>query len=130
MICMNYDHNKKFGLLKFHSGYVKFYFNSPGYNRKIINAQTDSHVHINCQCRRYMVVMSKPCNFNIYRKWLFDSTQNSCVHCFKILYSWANQNTFKKHCLEVKILYTTDIIMMFWETRNSTSRFWQFILKI
>jgi len=42
MICMNYDHNKKFGLLKFHSGYGKFYFNSPkGYNRKIINAQTD-----------------------------------------------------------------------------------------
>ena len=41
MICMNYDHNKKFGLLKFHLGYGKFYFNSPkGYNRKIINAQT------------------------------------------------------------------------------------------
>jgi len=40
-MCMNYDHNKKFGLLKFHSGYGKFYFNSPkGYNRKIINAQT------------------------------------------------------------------------------------------
>jgi len=38
---MNYDHNKKFGLLKFHSGYGTFYFNSPkGYNRKIINAQT------------------------------------------------------------------------------------------
>ena len=43
MICMNYDHNKKFGLLKFHSGYGKFYFNSPkGYTRKIINAQTDN----------------------------------------------------------------------------------------
>jgi len=41
MICMNYDHNKMFGLLKFHSGYGKFYFNSPkGYNWKIINAQT------------------------------------------------------------------------------------------
>jgi len=41
MICMNYDHNKKFGLLKFHSGYGKFYVNSPkGYTQKIINAQT------------------------------------------------------------------------------------------
>jgi len=41
MICMNYDHNKKFGLLNFHSGYGNFYFNSPkGYNRKIINVQT------------------------------------------------------------------------------------------
>ena len=45
MICMNYDHNKKFGLLKFHSGYGQFYFNSPkGYNRKIINAQTVMYV--------------------------------------------------------------------------------------
>ena len=42
MICMNYDHNKKFGLLKFHSGYRKVYLNSPkGYGRKVINAQTD-----------------------------------------------------------------------------------------
>jgi len=41
MICMNYDNNKKFGLLKFLSGYGKFYLNSPkGYSRKIINAQT------------------------------------------------------------------------------------------
>ena len=39
---MYYDNNKKFGLLQFHSGYGKFYFNSPkGYSRKIINAQTD-----------------------------------------------------------------------------------------
>ena len=38
---MNYDHNKKFGLLKFHSGYEKFNLNSPkGYSLKIINAQT------------------------------------------------------------------------------------------
>jgi len=38
---MNYDHNKKFGLLKFHSGYGKFNLNSPnGYCLKIINAQT------------------------------------------------------------------------------------------
>jgi len=29
MICMNYDHNKKFGLLKFHSGYGQFNLNSP-----------------------------------------------------------------------------------------------------
>ena len=41
IICMNYDHNKKFGLLKFHSGYGKFNLNSPkGYSLKIINAQT------------------------------------------------------------------------------------------
>jgi len=41
MICMNYDANKMFGLLKFHSGYGNIYFNSPkGYSRKIINAQT------------------------------------------------------------------------------------------
>jgi len=38
---MNYDNNKKFGLLQFHSGYAKNYLNSPkGYDRKIINAQT------------------------------------------------------------------------------------------
>jgi len=41
MIRMNYDHNKKFGLLKFYSGYGKNYFNSPkGYSQKIINVQT------------------------------------------------------------------------------------------
>ena len=45
-MCMNFDHNKKFGLLQFHSSYGKFNFNSPmGYslkmNPKIINAQTD-----------------------------------------------------------------------------------------
>jgi len=39
--CMNYDHNKMFGLFKFLSGYRKLYLNSPkGYSRKIINAQT------------------------------------------------------------------------------------------
>jgi len=44
MICMHYDHNKKFGLLKFHSGYGKYYFNSPkGYSRKIINAPTEPY---------------------------------------------------------------------------------------
>jgi len=42
MICMYYDHNKKFGLLKFNLGYGKFNLNSPkGYSLKIINAQTD-----------------------------------------------------------------------------------------
>jgi len=42
--CMNYDHNKIFGLFKFQSGYRKFYLNSPkGYSRKIINAQTALH---------------------------------------------------------------------------------------
>ena len=41
MICINYDHNKKFGLLKFHSGYGKFNLNSPkGYSLKQINGQT------------------------------------------------------------------------------------------
>jgi len=44
MICMNYDHNKKFGLLKFHSGYGKVNLNSPkGYSLKIINAQTGAN---------------------------------------------------------------------------------------
>jgi len=42
MICINYDYNKKFGLLKVHSGYGKFNLNSPkGYSLKIINTQTD-----------------------------------------------------------------------------------------
>ena len=51
MICMNYDHNKKFGLLEFHSGYGKFYFNSPkGYSRKIINAQTALLILIFAKC--------------------------------------------------------------------------------
>jgi len=41
MICMNYDHNKKFGLLKLHSGYGNFNLNSQkGYGLKINNAQT------------------------------------------------------------------------------------------
>ena len=41
---MNNDHDKKFGLLKFHLGYGKNYFNSPkGYSRKIINAQTGNN---------------------------------------------------------------------------------------
>ena len=41
--CMNYDHNKMFGLFKCQSGYRKLYLNSPkGYSRKIINAQTGS----------------------------------------------------------------------------------------
>ena len=38
---MDYDHNKKFGLLKFYSGYEKININSPkGYSLKIIKAQT------------------------------------------------------------------------------------------
>ena len=38
---MNYDHNKKFGLFQFQSGYRKLYLNSPkGYSRKNIKAQT------------------------------------------------------------------------------------------
>jgi len=42
MNCMIYEHNKNLGLLKFQSGYRKIYLNSPkGYNRKIINAQTE-----------------------------------------------------------------------------------------
>jgi len=46
MICMNYDHNKKIGLFKFHSGYGKFNLNSPkGYSLKIINAQTDVYLY-------------------------------------------------------------------------------------
>jgi len=41
MNCINYDNNKKLGLLQFHSGYENFYLNSSeGYSRKIINAQT------------------------------------------------------------------------------------------
>ena len=44
---MNYDHNKKFELLKFYSGYGKFYLNSPkGYSRKIINAQTARNTNV------------------------------------------------------------------------------------
>ena len=40
--CMNYDHNKNVGLFEFHSGYRKFYLNSPeGYSGKIINAQAE-----------------------------------------------------------------------------------------
>ena len=42
MNCMNYDHSKHFGLIKFQLGYGKFYFNSPeGYSGNIINMQTD-----------------------------------------------------------------------------------------
>ena len=46
---MNYDANKKFGLLKFHLGYGNNYFNSPnGYSRKIINAQTGLKWAMSC----------------------------------------------------------------------------------
>jgi len=35
MHCIDYDHNKYFGLFKFQSGYRKFYMNSAkGYSRK------------------------------------------------------------------------------------------------
>ena len=45
MICMNYDHNKKFGLLKFHSGYGKFNLNSPkGYSIKIITCRLTEYL--------------------------------------------------------------------------------------
>jgi len=48
MICMNYDHNKKFGF-RFHSGYGKFNLNSPkGYSLKIINAQTERAIQYTC----------------------------------------------------------------------------------
>jgi len=44
MICINHEHNKKFGLFKFHSGDGKFNLNSlRGYSLKIFNAQT-AHV--------------------------------------------------------------------------------------
>ena len=44
---MNYEHNKKFGLLKFHSGYGHLNLNSPkGYSLKIINAQTGHDVYV------------------------------------------------------------------------------------
>ena len=43
--CMNYDHNRNFGLFKFQSGYSKLYLNSPkGFSRKIISAQTDTDI--------------------------------------------------------------------------------------
>jgi len=41
MICMNYDHNKKFGILKFYSGNgIFFSIARRGILEKIINAQT------------------------------------------------------------------------------------------
>jgi len=44
---MNYDHNKTFGLLKFHSGYGTFYLNSlKGYCLKIIKAQTARNTNV------------------------------------------------------------------------------------
>ena len=44
---------QKFGLLKFHSGYEFFYLNSPnGYGRKIINAQTGTHLDRLCMANR------------------------------------------------------------------------------
>ena len=44
VVCMNYDHNNKFRLLKLYSGYGKVNLNSPkGYSLKIINAQTGAN---------------------------------------------------------------------------------------
>ena len=54
---MNYDHNKKVGLLKFYSGHGKFNLNSPkGYSLKIINAQTGS---FSCKVFRSVHPISK-----------------------------------------------------------------------
>jgi len=100
MVCMNYAHNKKFGLLKFHSGYGKCYFNSPkGYRWKIVNAQTGSGNATACsliQCYRlpqafdnekhethgnlypyqYNQVISPVCNTRFY---LEHGTERRCV---------------------------------------------------
>ena len=71
MICKNYDHNKKFGLLKFHWGYGKFNLKIPkGYSLKIINAQTGIHIlsfkNVDTFC--YSFVLNKllfcTCQFN------------------------------------------------------------------
>jgi len=45
---MHYYNNKKFGLLQFHSGYGKFYLNSPKIYSKKNNAQTASMNLKNC----------------------------------------------------------------------------------
>ena len=65
VIWMNYNHNKKFGLLKFHLGYGKFNLNSPkGYSLKIINAQTECPIMLpkcwctHCFCRETPVIAS------------------------------------------------------------------------
>jgi len=82
MICMNYDHNKKFGLLKFHSGYGKFYFNSPkGYTRKIINAQTDAQkVFIMLIWRLWMLQIQN----KLFLNWV---AKNICDFSYNILNS-------------------------------------------
>jgi len=84
MICMNYDHNKKFGLLKFYSGYGKFNLNSlKGYSLKIINAQTENDIlqrkfttthnarSINLQMRTALNFNTKSPNQKIYQFILF-----------------------------------------------------------
>ena len=76
-----------------------------------------------------VAVVSKPCNFNICRKWLLDSTLDS-LHLHTLCPTIVlNQNSVKKHCLEVKLSYTTDNFTIFWETINSNPRFWQFVQK-
>jgi len=59
---MNYDHNKKFGLLKFHSGYEFFYLNSPnGCGRKIINAQLGTHLDRLCMANNAVPTLEWLC---------------------------------------------------------------------
>ena len=73
---MKYDHNKKFGLLKFHSGYEKFNLNSPnGYSLKIINTQTDKYTCIVCSLKKGL------CTFN----FIIYYYMNNEKYCLKVL---------------------------------------------
>ena len=87
---MNYDHNKKFGLLKFHSGYGKVNLNSPkGYSLKIINAQTArDHFFLHCSNDVIKVMLfSTYLMTNIYKK--------GCQYIFTLKEGYL----FSKMCL-------------------------------
>ena len=72
---MNYDHNKKFGLLNFFSAYGKFNLNSPkGYSLKIINAETDEHGKL---------ISKMILSIGLFKKLLKDV--KTCEHVLQIL---------------------------------------------
>jgi len=58
MICTNHDHNKKFGLLKFHSGYRNINLDSPeGYGLKKITRRLTTTQSV--ALIRHLLVFSK-----------------------------------------------------------------------
>jgi len=70
---MNYDHNKKIGLLKFNSDYGTFNLNSPkGYSLKTNNVQTDWHKSLPNAFQKAIALEKKDSKFYFLLKGLLN----------------------------------------------------------